>query len=86
MPRLRLYQTFDPDSSNNQAVAQVQVTAPPTADVSVSVEGPASIRAPQFYTRYVVHVANAGQPAANAQVLIEGNTLNVLTLIDFDGH
>ncbi|WP_337054354.1 Calx-beta domain-containing protein [Pseudoxanthomonas sp. USHLN014] len=75
-------QTFDPDSSNNQAVAQVQVTAPPTADVSVSVEGSASIRAPQFYTRYVVHVANAGQPAANAQVLIEGNTLNVLTLID----
>ena len=75
-------QTFDPDASNNQAVASIEVTAPSTADIAVSIDGPASIKAYQLLTRYVVTVSNAGQPASKPTVVIGGNTMNVLSLID----
>ena len=75
-------QTFDPDSTNNQAVASIEVATPPTADIAVSIDGPDSIRALQLLTRYVVTVSNAGQPAEKPVVVIGGNTVNILSLIN----
>jgi predicted extracellular nuclease len=75
-------QTFDPDSANNQAVTSIEVTPPPTADIAVSIDGPRTIKAPQLLTRYVVTVGNAGQPAAKPVVVISGNTMNALSLIN----
>ncbi|WDS38180.1 MAG: hypothetical protein O8I58_14745 [Pseudoxanthomonas sp.] len=75
-------QTFDPDSANNQAVTSIQVAAPPTADIAVSIDGPASIKAYQLLTRYVVTATNAGQPATRPVVVIGGNTMNILSLIN----
>lgn len=75
-------QTFDPDPANNQAVAAIEVTAPPIADLAASIDGPASIHAFRLLTRYVVAVSNAGQPAAGPVVVIGGNTMNILSLIN----
>jgi predicted extracellular nuclease len=75
-------QTFDPDPANNQAVAGIQVTAPPTADIAVAIDGPASIRAFQLLTRYLITVSNAGEPANAPVLLIDGNTVNVLSLVN----
>lgn len=75
-------QTFDPDSANNQAQASTEVAAARTADMTVAIDGPASIRAYQLLTRYVVTVGNAGQPASKPSVVIGGSTMNALSLID----
>jgi predicted extracellular nuclease len=75
-------QTFDPDASNNQAVSSINVTVPATADIAASIDGPTSIRAYQLLTRYVVTVTNAGQPATRPVLVISGNTMNILSLIN----
>ncbi|SEK39365.1 hypothetical protein SAMN05428989_0034 [Pseudoxanthomonas sp. GM95] len=75
-------QTFDPDAANNQAVTSIAITVPPTADIAASIDGPTSIKAYQLLTRYVVTVTNAGQPAKKPVVVISGNTMNILSLIN----
>jgi len=75
-------QTFDPVVDNNQAVATTEVTVPNTADLAVSIAGPSSIKAIQLYTRYVVTLSNVGQSARKPELLIDGNTMTALSLLD----
>ncbi len=69
-------QAPDPVSGNDSASAQLQVLVPPAADLSLSIDGPATLPRKAFSAQYAFTLANHGGIAAASPVLVvEGNTL-----------
>src|SRR5690606_9120583 len=68
-------QTPDPVSSNDGATASLEVLLPAQADLSLSIDGPATLPRTAFRAEYVFTLANnGGVDAAQPTLLIEGNT------------
>ena len=75
-------QTTDPVTSNNSAQATVTVQAPPAADLTVSLAGPAVVPATGLTTTVTATVRNLGNLAATSPVLqISGNSLNTTSSV-----
>ena len=69
-------QTPDPVSANDNATASLDVLLPPQADLSLSIDGPATLPRTTFSTQYAFTLANNGSAAAaQPTLLIEGNTM-----------
>src|SRR5690606_3621524 len=69
-------QTPDPTTANDGAQAALQVLLPPQADLSLSIDGPATLPRTTFRAEYVFTLANNGGVAAAQPVLvIDGNTM-----------
>jgi predicted extracellular nuclease len=69
-------QTPDPVAGNDSASAQLQVQLPPTADLALSIAGPATLPSNAFSAEYVLTLANhGGVAAAQPTLAIDGNTL-----------
>lgn len=77
-------QTADPQAGNNSAEVRVEVApaAVPTADLAISLSGPASVPASGLTLPVAVTVSNIGQLAAASPVLLlEGNTLTTTSSV-----
>src|SRR5690606_36268203 len=69
-------QTPDPAADNDGAQAALQVLLPPQADLSLSIDGPATLPRTAFRAEYAFTLANNGGVAAAQPVLvINGNTM-----------
>src|SRR5690606_41626581 len=69
-------QTPDPVSSNDGATASLEVLLPAQADLSLSIDGPATLPRTAFRAEYVFTLTNnGGVDAAQPTLLIEGNTM-----------
>lgn len=69
-------QTPDPVAGNNGSEAALQITAPPAADLTLSIDGPATLPRTAFNAQYVFTLANNGSvAAAQPMLVIDGNTL-----------
>ena len=74
--------TEDPDKTNDNATAVLQINAAPSADLAVAITGPTTLSSREFTASYVVTVRNIGTlPAAAPTLRIEGNTLNATASI-----
>lgn len=74
--------TADPVGSNDSDVAEVQVTAPPAADLALQIEGPASVPGRTFSIDYVATLRNLGVLAAAQPVVVfGGNTITATTRV-----
>ncbi|KQQ73157.1 nuclease [Xanthomonas sp. Leaf131] len=75
-------QTPDPQPDNNTDTAAVTVQARLRSDLSVRLEGPATLPTTAFDATYRVLLDNRGNaPATGASVRIEGNTVSALSLL-----
>lgn len=75
-------QTPDPVTGNDSASAALQVTAPPAADLSLSIDGPATLPRNAFNAQYVFTLANNGSiAAAQPTLVIDGNTLTTTSSV-----
>src|SRR5690606_2351662 len=69
-------QTPDPTTDNNGAQAALQVLLPPQADLSLSIDGPATLPSRTFRAEYTFTLANnGGVDAMQPTLVIEGNTM-----------
>jgi hypothetical protein len=75
-------QTPDPVTGNNSASAALQVTAPAAADLSLSIDGPATLPRSAFNAQYAFTLSNSGSIAATQpSVVIDGNTLTATSTV-----
>ena len=71
-------QTPDTDSANNNDTVALAIRMPQTADLSLSIDGPATLRRGQARAQYTLTLKNLGQIAADQPLLvIDGNALVV---------
>lgn len=69
-------QVPDPVEGNDSAQAALQILAPPQADLSLSIDGPATLPRTTFSAQYAFTLSNNGGVAAEQPTLvIEGNTM-----------
>jgi uncharacterized protein len=69
-------QTPDPVQGNDNDSASVAVVAPPMADLSLSIDGPATLPGNAFNAEYLFTLANDGSiAAAQPTLVIDGNTM-----------
>ncbi len=69
-------QTPDPAPGNDAASTSVAINAPPMADLSLAIRGPATLSRRAFSASYVITLANHGTvAAAQPSLVIDGNTL-----------
>ena len=69
-------QTPDPVEGNDNASAAVAIVAPPMADLSLAITGPATLPSSAFSAQYVLTLANHGSvAAAQPTLVIDGNTM-----------
>src|SRR3546814_2717030 len=67
---------LDPVEGNDSAQAALEVLLPPQADLSLSIDGPATLPRRAFRAEYAFTLANSGTiAAAQPTLVIEGNTM-----------
>lgn len=75
-------QTPDPVQGNDNGSASVAIVAPPMADLSLSVDGPATLPRNAFSAQYLLTLANNGSvAAAQPTLVIDGNTLTSTAIL-----
>src|SRR5690606_25182154 len=75
-------QTPDPVSANNGAAASLEVLLPPQVDLSLSIDGPATLPRTAFRAEYTFTlVNNGGIAAAQPTLVIEGNTMTATSSV-----
>ena len=69
-------QAPDPVEDNDNDSATLAITLPPTADLSLSIDGPATLPRTAFNAQYAFTLANNGSvAAAQPKLVIDGNTM-----------
>jgi hypothetical protein len=69
-------QAPDPVGANDNDSATLEITLPPEADLSLSIDGPATLPSRTFSAQYAFTLANNGSVAATQPMLvIDGNTM-----------